>query len=119
MIETKGLTHIHLFVADVERSKRFYETVFGFKELFREGPKMVFLQPPGTADLITLNEVPGRVGKPGPIEHFGFRLVDKKDLARAIDEVIKAGGQLLERGEHEPGRPFAYVADPDGHMIEL
>jgi catechol 2,3-dioxygenase-like lactoylglutathione lyase family enzyme len=37
----------------------------------------------------------------------------------AIDELVKAGGVLVERGEHEPGRPYAYVADPDGHIIEF
>jgi len=30
-----------------------------------------------------------------------------------------AGGTLIERGEHAPGVPFAYVKDPDGYLIEL
>ena len=34
-------------------------------------------------------------------------------------ELCAAGGRLVERGEHEPGRPYAYVADPDGHIIEF
>jgi hypothetical protein len=38
---------------------------------------------------------------------------------RAIEEVIAAGGALLERGEHQPGSPYAYVTAPDGHVIEL
>ncbi len=29
MIETQGLTHINLLVADIQRAKKFYETVFG------------------------------------------------------------------------------------------
>ncbi len=41
------------------------------------------------------------------------------ELEAAIAEVTAAGGSLIERGEHAPGRPYAYVADPDGHVIEL
>ena len=119
MIETEGLTHIHLLVADLDRSLRFYREVFGLEEIFRDEPKMVFLRPPNSSDTITLNEVPEKAGKAGGIEHFGFRLVDKNQLDRAIEEVERAGGRLLERGEHAPASPYAYVVDPDGYMIEL
>jgi predicted enzyme related to lactoylglutathione lyase len=57
-------------------------------------------------------------GTSGGIAHFGFILV-KGDLDAAIKEVRKAGGKLLERGEHEPGYSYAYVTDPDGYIIEL
>ena len=119
MIATQGLTHINLLVADVKRAKAFYETVFGLEEMFWDGPDLVFMRPPGTQDTITLQQSPNASRGPGNIDHFGFRLADRSDLDRAIKEVIAAGGSLIERGEHEPGRPFAYVADPDGHVIEL
>lgn len=54
MIQTQGLTHIHLVVRDLERSLRFYRDVFGLEERFRDGPKMMFLNTPGSQDLITL-----------------------------------------------------------------
>ena len=73
------------------------------KEQFRDGPNMVFLTTPGSQDSITLNEQPG----------------DKADLDDAIRQVEDAGGRLVERGEHAPGDPFAYVSDPDGYVIEL
>lgn len=119
MIETQGLPHIHLFVADLDRSLRFYRDVFGLEEMFRDGPTMVFLRPPNSSDTITLHEVPEKAGKPGGVDHFGFRLVDKDQLDRAIEEVERAGGGLLERGEHAPDSPYAYVLDPDGYTIEL
>jgi catechol 2,3-dioxygenase-like lactoylglutathione lyase family enzyme len=119
MVETEGLTHIHLCVADLERSLRFYREVFGVEEMFRDGPTMVFVRPPNTSDTITLNEVPDRAGRPGGVDHFGFRLIDKRLLDTAVAEVERAGGRLLERGERGPGDPFAYVADPDGYTIEL
>jgi len=114
MIETQGLTHLHLFVADLDRSLRFYREVFGLEEMFRDGPKMVFLRPPNSSDTITLNEVPEKAGALGGIDHFGFRLVDNDELGSAIEEAVRAGGRLVERGEHAPGSPYAYVLDPDG-----
>ncbi len=119
MIATQGLTHINLLVADVHRAKAFYEKVFGLQVLFWDGPGLVFLRPPGTQDTITLQQSADAARGAGNIDHFGFRLTNKNELERAIEEVIAAGGTLLKRGEHQPGQAFAYVADPDGHVIEL
>ena len=122
MIRTQGLTHIHLVVRDLERSLRFYQSVFGMEERFRDGPKMIFLNTPGSQDLITLNEDPAEAqlaGVNGGVAHFGFRLANSTDLDTAIAAIEAAGGKLLRRGEHAPGVPFAYVEDPDGYVIEL
>ena len=122
MLKTEGLYHIHLIVRDLDRSLRFYETVFGLEEQFRAGPRMVFLSTPGSQDLITLNGDPAEAelaGVNGGVGHFGFKLAEGSDLDAAIAEVEAAGGKLVERGEHAPGHPFAYVTDPDGYLIEL
>ena len=122
MIATEGITHIHLAVSNMGRSLSFYRSVFGMEELFREGPDLVFLHTPGGNDTLTLNEDPllrDHAGESGGIQHFGFGLVDKRDLDRAIEEVEREGGRLVRRGEHAPGHPFAYVTDPDGYTIEL
>jgi catechol 2,3-dioxygenase-like lactoylglutathione lyase family enzyme len=122
MIKTQGLTHIHLVVRDLERALRFYKDVFGMEERFRQGPCMVFLSTPGGKDLITLNEDPkdaALAGVKGGVDHFGFRLRKPADFDGAIRDVEAAGGKLLSRGQHGPGVPFAYVADPDGYVIEF
>lgn len=121
MIRTEGLTHLHLVVSDLDRALRFYTEAFGMEERFRDGPKMVFLRTPGAADSITLNEQPGdaRAGRGGGVDHVGFRRADGQDLDDAIRQVEAAGGRLVRRGEHAPGVEFAYVADPDGYVIEL
>ena len=122
MIRTQGLTHIHLVVRDLDRSLAFYTRVFGLEERFRQGRHMVFLNTPASRDLVTLNEDPSEAqvaGVSGGVSHFGFRLTEASDLDAAITEVEAAGGKLIQRGEHAPGAPFAYVRDPDGYVIEL
>jgi catechol 2,3-dioxygenase-like lactoylglutathione lyase family enzyme len=85
-----------------------------------DGDRMVFIGTPGQRDTITLNQSdPDRAGRPGGVDHIGIRLVDKSHLDDAIRQVVEGGGRLIERGEHPSGQPFAYVADPDGYVIEL
>jgi len=122
MVKTRGLTHIHLMVRDLERSLRFYQRVFELEERFREGRHMVFLNTPGSEDLITLNEDPGEAdvaGLNGGVNHFGFRLSSGSDLDNAAKAAEAAGGSIVKRGEHAPGVPFLYIRDPDGYLIEL
>jgi catechol 2,3-dioxygenase-like lactoylglutathione lyase family enzyme len=122
MIQTQGLTHIHLVVRDIERSLRFYRDAFGMEERFRDGPHMVFLSTPGREDLITLNQDPKEAelaGVKGGVNHFGFRLTAPSDFDTAIKEIESAGGKLIRRGQHASGESFAYVADPDGYVIEF
>jgi len=99
----------------------FYKSVFGMEEKFWTGPDMVFLNTPGTNDLIALHQSDD--GEPrgagGGILHFGFELQNKSELEDAIRQVVAAGGTLEKQGEFMPGMPFAYVADPDGYKIEL
>jgi catechol 2,3-dioxygenase-like lactoylglutathione lyase family enzyme len=122
MIETHGLSHIHIVVTDLARSLAFYEDVFGLEEQFRSGPTMVFLRTPGAYDTIAINEDPERAadaGRRDGVDHFGFRLKNHDHLEQAIAVVEAAGGKLVERGEHAPGIEYAYVSDPDGYLIEL
>ncbi len=121
MIKTSGLTHIHLMVRDIQHSLDFYQKVFGMKVKFRAGDGLVFLNTPGSNDLIALHqaEVHEPTGSSGGILHFGFQLDKNADLESAIAEVVAAGGVLKKRGEFTPEIPFAYVADPDGYEIEL
>jgi catechol 2,3-dioxygenase-like lactoylglutathione lyase family enzyme len=80
---------------------------------------MVFLGSPGAGDVITLCEVDEGepVGAAG-VAHFGFA-IGRDQLDESVAQVKRAGGKLLSRGEHAPGVPFAYFADPDGYVIEL
>ena len=118
MIVSRGLNHIHLNVGNLKRSVKFYEEAFGLKVKFTAGRGLVFLSSPGASDLITLCKA-GK-GEPigaGGLSHFGFAM--KGAMETCIAQIERAGGKLLERGEHQPGLAYAYFADPDGYVIEI
>ena len=118
MIRSRGLNHINLNVSNLRRSVNFYEKAFGLRVRFTAGRRMVFLRSPGANDVITLCKA--RKGEPignGGVSHFGFEM--KGSMERCIAQVEHAGGTLLERGEHAPGVSYAYLADPDGYVIEI
>jgi len=119
MIKTKGLRHININVRDIKRSLEFYQQVFGMREMFRDGA-LVFLTTPGGDDSITL--CPASASDPvagGGVSHFGWTVENKADLDQAAKEIALAGGKIISRGEHAPGHPFLYFADPDGYVIEI
>ena len=118
MIATRGLTHIALTVADLERSARFYAQLLGAVEVYRDGG-FVQLQTPGTWDVLVLEQGTTGAGRSGGIVHFGFRLIDPADIDRAADAVVRAGGVVTGKGEFVPGEPYLFATDPDGYAIEI
>jgi len=114
-IRTSGFDHVHVGVRDVDAAVAFYRAAFGAEEVLRVGSKLVFVRLGG-------GEVVGLDGRPHAeraADHFGLRLAPGEDLDGATEEVARAGGTVLERGEHAADVPYAYVSDPDGNVIEL
>jgi catechol 2,3-dioxygenase-like lactoylglutathione lyase family enzyme len=122
-IETLGIRHVHLLVADHTRSVAFYGQLFGMTEKFRDG-NILFLSSPGGRDDLALHlavteEERARVGNHGGYEHIGITVKDRSRLDEAVQLAREAGGTLVAQGEHAPGVPYAYIADPDGYVIEI
>jgi predicted enzyme related to lactoylglutathione lyase len=115
-VTTGGLDHVHLHVADLARALRFYELVFGVEEALRVEGGLVFLRLPDAPGVIALD---GRSAAERNPVHVGLPVARGADLDAAVDAVVAAGGRLLHRGEHAPGLAYAYVADPDGNVIEI
>lgn len=112
-------------MAELARSIAFYADAFAMEERFRDG-EIVFMGTPGGGDSLALHlavtdDERARVGQHGGVEHFGIHLKDRSPagIDRAVQLVENAGGQLLRRGEHAPGVPYAYVEDVDGYAIEI
>lgn len=118
MIRTHGLTHISLTVSDLERALEFYTKVFGVREYAR-GDGWVQALGPGPHDVFAFERGTPKKPEGEHVRHFGFRLVEAGDIDDAISQLEAAGATLIERGEHGPGFPYAYVRDPDGYEIEV
>ncbi|HXQ15948.1 MAG TPA: VOC family protein [Caulobacteraceae bacterium] len=119
-ITAVGFNHLHLNVRDLARSIGFYKAAFGLKVKFSAGPDLIFMTPADGGHSLALHLVGADepVGMAGGFQHFGFKL-NASDHDRAIEQVERAGGSLVSRGKHDGKYPYAYVADPDGYVIEL
>jgi catechol 2,3-dioxygenase-like lactoylglutathione lyase family enzyme len=104
MIKTLGLTHLALTVSDLERSFQFYHDVFGMLAVYRQ-EGFIQAQTPGAHDILVLEKGTENIGKSAGIKHFGFRLVEGRDI--------------LHRGEFCPGEPYVFFTDPDGYEVEV
>ena len=122
-VDTHGIRHVHLLVRDHDRSVAFYRDVFGMKVSFRDG-NILFLRSPNRRDDLALHlavtdDEKARTGQLGGCEHFGITVKDRAQLDDCIALVIHAGGTVVDKGEHAPGVPYAYITDPDGYVIEI
>jgi len=130
MVRFKGMRHIALKVADVERSARFYEDVFKMR---RFGPpkhdgRFVALVSPKLRDQISLSSDPGsgetdrvlgRPGQQGGIDHFGFLVSPGTRLDDVRERVAAAGGTYLGRHDVDRRVPSLFFGDPDGYVFQV
>jgi len=120
-IGLRRLQHLVLWVADVERSVRFYCEVLGF-EVQRRRPGAVFLRIPGTDDdhHLGLFEQAG-VAEPDErvarLYHAAWEVGDLRDLARARER-LAAAGALVGSSDHGASLSL-YAKDPDGLELEV
>ena len=117
MIKTHGLSHINLEVRDPDVSLRFYQTLFGVREYYRD-ENSIQVQGPGINDVIAFVKSEN-AGKIGGISHFGFRLTRPEDIDGALEAAKLVGAKILRGGEFSPGFPYLYILDPDGYEIEI
>jgi catechol-2,3-dioxygenase len=115
------LQHLVLWVANVERSVRFYCDVLGF-EVKRQYPNAAFLIIPGTQDdhHLGLFEQAGvrppdeRVAR---MYHSAWEVAGLADLATARRRLIEAGA-LVGQSDHGTSLSL-YAKDPDGLEFEV
>jgi catechol 2,3-dioxygenase-like lactoylglutathione lyase family enzyme len=88
------MKHLALAVADQERSRRFYETYFGFGA--------------------------GPTDEPIPLPaflHFGVHLPDPDSVRRFRDRLAADGVPIVEEWD-EPEYVSVKCRDPDGYVVE-
>jgi catechol 2,3-dioxygenase-like lactoylglutathione lyase family enzyme len=107
------LDHVHIRVADLEESKRFYRTVLRAvgRDLTWEGDGAF------AADELFVSDD----GEPTARLHIAFQTPDHETVGRFHEAALAAGGRDNgppgERTYH-PGYYAAYVLDPDGNNVE-
>jgi catechol 2,3-dioxygenase len=115
--------HVHLKVADLERSLRFYCEVLGFELQQRFGTQAAFVSAGGYHHHIGLNTWESRGGPPPPpgttgLYHTAILFPTRAELAGALRRVIEAGIPLDGAADHGVSEAL-YLRDPDDNGVEL
>lgn len=130
------VNHIGLCVHDVDRSRRFYEELFGFeyereiappddptgKLLQLEAPvglRAVYLRKDGLLlELLAYTRRPPRPPRERPMDEPGLTHISMgaDDPRRILDRVEALGGQVVMQTDVGVA---VFIRDPDGQLIEL
>ena len=112
-----GIDHLWLRVADLEASRRFYETIAphaGFQPQVRPG-RAQFTGASGSFSVLE--------GEPTRAAHLAFPALDRATVDAFHRAAVGAGyrdnGPPGERPEYHPGYYGAFVLDPDGNNVEV
>lgn len=115
---------ITLGIGDLERSKAFYSTGFGWSPVF-ENVEIAFYQMNGlvlgTWLKSALEEDSGRTRLSSSGAYaLAHNVAERQDVAEVMERLVEAGGSLLRPADAPPhGGMRGYVADPDGHAWEI
>jgi len=120
-ITIKGLDHVVLRVADLDRAVRFYCEVLGCTEERRlESIGLVQLRAGASLiDLVPADGAPEVAG--GNMDHFCLR-IEPFDEAAIRSHLAAHGveaGAVASRYGAEGHGPSLYLQDPDGNTVEL
>jgi catechol 2,3-dioxygenase len=119
--------HVHLRVADLERSLAFYRDLLGLTLTIdgeaRGVPGAAFLAAGDYHHHIALNTWLSRGSTPPPsghtgLHHFAILLPDRAALAEVVARLV-AHDYPLDGAQDHGGTVAVYVQDPDGHGVEL
>jgi catechol 2,3-dioxygenase-like lactoylglutathione lyase family enzyme len=114
MIQTSGIDHIVLHVADVPRAKAFYSSLLGMTP-YRENDRQVFLHAGGQGVALFKRQADMPATAGGDMNHLAL------NVAEGTYESLKA--ELEANGVKVSGRPgdehCIYFSDPDGHRLQL
>ena len=115
--------HVHLKVANLDRSLAFYCDVLGFEVMQRYGSQAAFVSAGGYHHHIGLNTWESKDGSPPApgttgLFHVAIRYPYRATLADALRRLTKAGIRLDGASDHGVSEAL-YLHDPDHNGIEL
>jgi catechol 2,3-dioxygenase len=115
--------HVHLKVADIERSLGFYRDVLGFELMQRFGRDAAFIAAGGYHHHIGLNTWESKGGSPPPpgttgLYHVAILYPTRAALADALRRLVNAKIPLTGAADHGVSEAL-YLNDPDENGVEL
>jgi catechol 2,3-dioxygenase-like lactoylglutathione lyase family enzyme len=126
-INVRSLDHVTLIVADLAASSKFYVDFLGMAEVPRPAfdfPGLWFQAGHSSIHATLADDKAGRAGwgdqggsSPSRGHHFAFLVEDVESIVekiRASDYEI-----LVDLKTRPDGAKQIYIADPDGHVVEL
>jgi catechol 2,3-dioxygenase-like lactoylglutathione lyase family enzyme len=113
------LDHVRLDVADVDAAEKFYARAIGLRRVVRydlDGRVILQLAPDGIPAGVELWQEDGLTAAPHPTHHIAFSV---SDVPALLGHVRSLGYRVLAEPYRVGAETVAFVADPDGHLIEL
>lgn len=115
--------HVHLKVANLERSLEFYRDLLGFELTTLYGNQAAFLSAGGYHHHIGLNTWHSKDAPPAPrngvgLYHTAIVYPTRRDLAVIFDRLRRAYYPLTGAADHGVSEAL-YMNDPDGNGVEL
>jgi catechol 2,3-dioxygenase-like lactoylglutathione lyase family enzyme len=123
----QGIVESALYVHDLERSKEFYQRVFGFETILEDASRMIAMAAGGNQVLLLFLKgatndplpTPGGVIPPHGArgeQHIAFAITT--DQLEAWQQKLEEVGVAVESWV-ECGGSSIYFRDPDNHILEL
>jgi catechol 2,3-dioxygenase len=121
--EGTRIGHVHLKVADLERSLKFYCDLLGFELQHYYGDSAAFISAGGYHHHIGLNTWHSKNGSPAPgrstgLYHTAILYPGRRELAIAVKRLIEAKYPLNGASDHGVSEAI-YLDDPDHNGVEL
>lgn len=115
--------HVHLKVANLERSLEFYRDLLGFELTIMYGNQAAFISAGGYHHHIGLNTWHSKDAPPASqdgvgLYHTAILYPTRKDLAIIYDRLRRAYYPLTGASDHGVSEAL-YLDDPDGNGVEL
>ena len=113
------MAHIALAVSDQARSRRFYETYFGFDPATARVAEDGTLLISGPDDvLLAFGQTDEPISLPSFL-HFGFGGADSADQVRAFRDRLAGDGIEIAEFSDEHDYVSVKCRDPDGYVVEF